>query len=178
MSRQLTTTGRPTARAVGPLDAGAALRALVPVLRHLAGRRIELTTDLPARLPFARADAADFDRVLLNLVLNARDASRPGGSIALRADVAGVEPDRAGWPADRPPGEYLAVTVADQGCGMTEEVRARMFDLFFTTKGDRGTGLGLAAVRDALAAGRGHIEVESEPGWGTSVRVYWPLEKR
>ncbi|QJW95900.1 sensor histidine kinase [Frigoriglobus tundricola] len=92
----------------------------------------------------------------------------------MRATTAVIEPGRAGWPRDRPPGRYVAVTVADTGCGMPEEVRAKMFELFFTTKGERGTGLGLAMVHEAVTAAGGHIEVESEVGWGTQVRVYWP----
>ena len=87
---------------------------------------------------------------------------------------AHVEPGRPGWPANRPSGKYVAITVVDTGCGMPAEVRERVFELFFTTKGDRGTGLGLATVHEAVTAAGGHVEIESEVGWGTQVRVYWP----
>ena len=175
VSRQLVAIGKPGAPNFAPLDVAAALRALEPMLRRLTERKIALQFDIAPGLPLARADATDFDRVLLNLVLNARDASSSGSTITVRAAAALAEPGHRGWPADAPPTEFVAVTVADQGCGMTAEVREKMFDLFFTTKGERGTGLGLATVSAAVRAAGGHIEVESEPGWGTTIRVYWPL---
>ena len=163
LGRQLIAVGRAGEPDPGPLDAAGAVRELEPMLRCLTGRHAALSLDLAPGLPPVRADATDFDRVLLNLVLNARDASRPGGAVTVRIAPA--------------PGGGVVVAVADRGCGMTADVRARMFDLFFTTKGDRGTGLGLAAVRDAVSAAGGHIEVESEPGRGTTVRVFWPGEE-
>lgn len=174
VSRQLVEVGKPTTSAPAPLDVANEIRSLEPMLRRLTGRRIPLALDLAPGVPLVRADATDFARVVLNLVLNARDASRPGDTVTVRATTSAIERGRVGWPPELPPGEYVTVTVADQGCGMSAEVRARMFELFFTTKGDGGTGLGLATVRDAVRAARGHIEVESDPGWGTTVRVYWP----
>ena len=173
VSRKLLDIGKPGPPRAAPLDAGGALRALEPILRRLVGNPVRLAFDLAPDLPVIRADATQFDRVVLNLVLNARDATA-AGTITVRAAAAVVEPDRAGWPPGRAAGEYVALTVSDTGCGMSAEVRAKMFDTFFTTKGDRGTGLGLATVREAVAAAGGHVEVESEVGWGTQVRVFWP----
>ena len=148
------------------------------MLRRLTGTAVPLELELAPGLPLVRADATQFDRVVLNLVLNARDAvaSTTGGrgTVTVRAAVALVEPDRSGWPADRAPGRYVALTVADTGCGMSAAVREQMFQLFFTTKGTRGTGLGLATVHEAVTAARGHVEVESQVGWGTQIRIYWP----
>lgn len=163
VSRKVLAVGRPAAPQPVPFDVSVALRALDPILRRLVGKSVALGFDVAPELPLVRADATEFDRVVLNLVLNARDASTVGGSITVRAAVAEVEARR-----------FVALTVADTGCGMSAEVRKRMFELFFTTKGDRGTGLGLATVRDAVEAAGGHVEVESEVGWGTQVRVYWP----
>jgi PAS domain S-box-containing protein len=175
VSRKIMAVGRPGPHQAVPMDVTAALQALAPILRRLVGRPIPIAFDLAPALPFICADPIQFDRVVLNLMLNARDAlGDTGGSIAVRAAVATIEPDRPGWPADRPPGRYIAVTVADTGAGMPPEVRARMFELFFTTKGDRGTGMGLATVHEAVTLAGGHVEVESEVGWGTQVRVYWP----
>jgi signal transduction histidine kinase len=174
MNRKLLAVGKPGPARAAPLDAFAAIRALEPLLCRLVGKRVALAFELVPGLPFICADATQFDRVILNLVLNARDAIAASGTVTVRAAEADVEPGRAGWPANLPPGQYVAVTVADTGCGMTPEVRARMFEAYFTTKGDRGTGLGLATVLEVIGAARGHIEVESEPGWGTQVRVYWP----
>ena len=173
VSRKLLAVGTPGPPQVVPLDAGGALRALEPILRRLVGNPVRLAFDLAPGLPVIRADATQFDRVVLNLVLNARDATATG-TITVRAAAAAVEPGRAGWPADRAPGPYVAITVSDTGCGMSPDVRAKMFETFFTTKGDRGTGLGLATVREAVTAAGGHVEVESEVGWGTQVCVYWP----
>jgi signal transduction histidine kinase/PAS domain-containing protein len=178
VSRKLLSVGRPGAPHLAPLDIAGALQTLEPVLRRLVGRVVQFDVELPSSLPPVRADATQFDRVVLNLVLNARDAveAKTGsrGTVNVRAALAVVEPDRAGWPADRAPGRYVALTVSDTGCGMTPEVREKMFRTFFTTKGARGTGLGLVTVSEAVAAARGHIEVESRPDWGTQIRVYWP----
>ena len=94
--------------------------------------------------------------------------------IAVRTAMAAVAAGRRGWPSECPPGDYIALTVPDTGCGMTEEVQARAFTRFFTTKGSQGTGLGLTAVRDIVNASGGHVEMESSVQWGTSVRVFWP----
>jgi signal transduction histidine kinase len=164
ISRKVMSVGRPSAPHLVPLDVSVAIRAIEPILRGLVGKPVALHFDLAPGLPLIRADATEFDRALLNLVLNARDASATGGgTIAVRAARA-----------ERASGPHVAVTVSDTGCGMSAEVRKRMFDLFFTTKGDRGTGLGLVTVRDAVTAVGGCVEVESEVGWGTQVRVYWP----
>ena len=125
-------------------------------------------------VPPIRVDRSDFDRVVLNLVMNARDAIEDGGVITVITATANVPADRRDWPADCPPGEYLALTVTDTGCGMTDEVKARAFTRFFTTKGAKGTGLGLPTVCDLVRAAGGHVELTSSTTWGTSVRVFWP----
>jgi signal transduction histidine kinase len=122
-----------------------------------------------------RCDPGQLEQVLLNLVVNARDAIAADGTVTIRTAAATIAPGRPGWPAEVPPGEFVALTVTDTGVGMTDEIRARLFDPFFTTKTGRGTGLGLSTVRDIVRATGGHIEVESSPGWGTSVRVFWPV---
>ncbi|MBN9122832.1 MAG: hypothetical protein J0I06_27455, partial [Planctomycetes bacterium] len=164
VSRKVLAVGRPGTAQLSPMAVSATLNALAPVLRRLVGKSVALDFDIAPDLPLVRADPTEFDRTVLNLVLNARDACSVGGSITVRAAVAEVDARR-----------FVALTVADTGRGMSAEVRKRMFELFFTTKGDRGTGLGLATVRDAVTAAGGHVEVESEVGWGTQVRVYWPV---
>jgi len=112
--------------------------------------------------------------VVLNVVANARDAVPRGGTVTLRTADTVVERSRPGWPASLPVGRYVALTVADNGVGMSEAVRARMFDPYFTTKGATGNGVGLATVAEIVRTAGGHIEVESAEGWGTSVRVFFP----
>jgi signal transduction histidine kinase/PAS domain-containing protein len=172
--RQLLAFARPSRPVPCPVDPVAAVRGLERMLGRLAGERVDLEVTLAPFVGPVRVDPGQFDQVLLNLVANARDAIADRGTVAVRVAEAAVNPGRPGWPADRPAGGYVALTVTDTGCGMADDVKARMFDPFFTTKGEDGTGLGLATVRDIVAGAGGHVEVESAPGWGTSVRVFWP----
>jgi signal transduction histidine kinase len=174
VARQLVAYAKPAATA-DALDCNAALRDCEPMLRSITGLGIEVDFLLTPGIAPIRAGRGDFDRVVLNLVVNARDAIDETGAISVRTAAATVMPGRRGWPADCPPGDYIALTVTDTGCGMTEEIQAQAFTRFFTTKGTKGTGLGLAAVRDIVTAAGGHVELESSPQWGTSVRVFWPV---
>lgn len=174
VTKQLLTFSKPATHDPRPVDPNAAVLDAERVLRYLTGSRVELDFFLSPGVPPVLVDPGQFDQVLLNLVVNARDAIPGSGVITVRTATADVREDRPGWPADCPPGEYLALTVSDTGCGMTEEVKARAFARFFTTKGANGSGIGLATVGDIVRGAGGHIEVESCPGWGTSVRVFWP----
>ena len=174
VTRQLLAFARPSAAEPCPVDLSGAVRNLDRVLSRLVGDRVRLELDAAPLVGPIHADPGQIDQVVINLVVNARDAIAEAGVVTVRTADAAVEPGRPGWPDAVPPGEYVALTVADTGCGMTDGVRARMFDPFFSTKGDRGTGIGLATVREVVRETGGHIEVESAAGWGTTVRVYWP----
>ncbi len=174
VTRQLVAFGKPVCSETCPVDANSAVRTIERTLGRLTGGRVELNVTLAANVPLIQTDPGQFDQVLINLVVNARDAIPDTGTITVRTAAATIPPGRAGWPADVPVGEFVVVTVTDSGIGMTEEVKTRIFDLFFTTKGDRGSGVGLSTVKDIVHSNGGHIEVESAPDWGTSVRVYWP----
>jgi signal transduction histidine kinase len=174
VTRQLVEFGKPGRPDPCPVDVNAAVRDLERTLGRLTSNRVTLTFTLASSLPLIRIDPGQFDQVLLNLVVNARDAIRDSGTITIRTAAATILAGRAGWPLDVAPGEFVVVTVTDTGIGMTEEVKARIFDLFFTTKAGRGSGLGLATVKDIIKGTGGHVEVESSPDWGTSVRVFWP----
>ena len=174
VARQLVAFGKPGGANPCPVDASAAVRAVERMLRRLIGEGVVLDVAVAPGLSPVRVDPGQFDQVVLNLVANARDAIAAAGTVTVRTAETTTAPDRPGWPADLPAGEYVALTVTDTGCGMTEAVRARMFDPYFTTKGENGSGIGLATVRDIVRAAGGHVEVESTPGWGTSVRVFWP----
>jgi signal transduction histidine kinase len=174
VTKQLLTFSKPATHDPRPVDPNAAVIDAERVLRYLTGDRVELDFFLSPGVPPVLVDPGQFDQVLLNLVVNARDAIPGSGVITVRTATADVREDRPGWPAKCPPGEYVALTVSDTGCGMTEEVKARAFARCFTTKGANGSGIGLATVGDIVRGAGGHIEVESCPGWGTSVRVYWP----
>jgi signal transduction histidine kinase len=174
VTRQLVSFGKPGKPDPCPVDANTALRAIERTLGRLTGGRAALNVTLASAVPLIQIDPGQFDQVMINLVANARDAISDSGSITIRTAAVTIGTGRAGWPDDVRAGEFVVVTVTDTGIGMTEDVKARIFDLFFTTKGDRGNGVGLATVRDIVKASGGHIEVESSPEWGTSVRVFWP----
>jgi len=175
VTRQLLALGKPRRGGAVLVDVNAAIRRAERLLRWMAGNKVDLALALSSPEPVVRADPGQFDQVLLNLVANAHDAIPESGAVTVRTAAAEVSPDRPGWPAHLSGGSFVALTVTDTGTGMTEEVKARIFDPFFTTRGEQGTGLGLSTVRDIVRAAGGHIEVESSPEWGTSVRVYWPL---
>jgi signal transduction histidine kinase len=168
MTRQLVNFGRPSKAEPCPVDTNTAIRGIVGTLKRLAGERICLDFLAAAALPLIHADPGQFDQVLLNLVVNARDAIPADGTITIRTALTSSSDDGI-------PGDFVALTVTDTGAGMADDVRARVFDPFFTTKSERGTGLGLSTVRDIVRAAGGNVEVESSPGWGTSVRVLWPV---
>jgi signal transduction histidine kinase len=174
VTRQLVAFGKPGRPEPCPVDANAAVRTIERTLGRLTGGRVALNVTLAANIPLIQIDPGQFDQVLINLVVNARDAIPDTGTITVRTAAATIPPGRTGWPVEIPTGEFVVVTVTDTGLGMSEEVKARIFDLFFSTKGDLGNGVGLSIVKDIVKSNRGHIEVESAPDWGTSVRVYWP----
>ncbi len=125
------------------------------------------------------ADAGQIEQVIVNLVLNARDAMPEGGEVVLALD--NLTHTEACLPGDGglPPGASVCLTVTDEGTGMTPEVAARAVEPFFTTKGtEGGTGLGLATVDRLLRAAGGSLQLESEPGRGTVVRACLPAVPR
>jgi signal transduction histidine kinase len=153
--------------------AEARLQAMAPVLQRLAGARVSLTVSCdPNDNTHIEMDPSQFDQVVFNLVVNARDAMPTGGTIAMRAGPRVIE---AGAPASTAlaPGRYLELTVSDIGGGIPEELLERIFEPFYTSKGDRGTGLGLATVQSVVRHARGHVRVQSDPT-GTRFEVLIP----
>ena len=162
-----------------PIDLNDTVRGMEGMLCRLIREDIELRFVLDAKDPVVLADPVQIDQVLLNLVTNARDAMPEGGTITVttaivtREGVFGTEQDRM------LPGDYALITVSDCGTGMTEEIRTRIFDPFFTTKEvGQGTGLGLSMVYGIVRQHEGTVEVQSEPGKGTSFSIYLPLARR
>jgi chemotaxis methyl-accepting protein methylase/signal transduction histidine kinase/chemotaxis response regulator CheB len=156
------------------LDLNAVVADIDSMLHRLMGERIEIAVDCDAALWRVRADPGEIGRAVMNLSLNARDAMPSGGTLTLKtANVALTEEDAAG--AQLAPGNYVMMAVDDTGGGIDPEVRAHMFEPFFTTKGPgKGTGLGLATVLGIVEQSGGMIHCESQPGQGTSFRIFLP----
>jgi PAS domain S-box-containing protein len=151
------------------LDVNAALTSVGRVLRRMLGERIELVI-LPAEESLCVVfDPGQFDQLIFNLAVNAKDAMPTGGTITLK--LAGVQIEAG---ESLSVGDYVELLVSDTGEGMSADVAARAFEPFFTTKGDRGTGLGLATCYGIAQQAHGSITVQSQPGGGTSFRVLLP----
>jgi len=173
LTRQLLAFSRRQVLEMRVLDVNSVVAQMEKMLRRLIGEDIDLVTVPAQDLGCVRADPGQLEQVLLNLIVNARDAMPRGGRITIEtASVIGGAED---GPAGSPPGPHTVLAVSDNGCGMDPETLSHIFEPFFTTKGrDRGTGLGLATVYGIVTQSGGHIAVESEPGRGTVFRIYLP----
>lgn len=153
-----------------PLDA--TLQEMERLLLSLLPKEIDLRLQLDHSAPAVKADRGQLELVVMNLVLNARDAMSGGGWVSIETKHVGAI-KTLDSPAGRPEGEYVLLAVADTGCGMTAEIEARLFEPFFTTKEQRG-GCGLATVYGIVRRCGGLIEVKTRPGRGTLCEVYLP----
>jgi signal transduction histidine kinase len=162
-------------REVRVLDLNRVVRDLEPMLRRLIREDVELRLVLAPGLRALRADRSQLEQVLVNLAANARDAMPSGGRLTLETSEHLVSPEQAAHGRGLLSGHYAELAVTDTGEGMSATVREHLFEPFFTTKGSqKGTGLGLATVHGIVSQGGGAIRVESEPGRGTTFRVYLP----
>lgn len=156
------------------IDLHGAIRDTAKMLRHLIGEPIELVVNLAPTDVFVNADSGMLDQLLMNLAVNARDAMPKGGHLFLGTEVSRFTeaPPAPGARA----GDFVCLSMRDTGTGIPPEVLSRIFEAFFTTKEvGRGTGLGLATVRDIVRHHEGWIEVDSRVGAGTAFRVFLPL---
>lgn len=175
LTQQLLTLSRHQHISLQTLDLNQVVTDMEQMLRRLLGENIVLQLNLAPDLWIIRGDRGRKQQVLLNLVLNARDAMLNGGRLSISTRNAVFDHGYVRTHVDAHAGQYVILEVVDSGIGLDEATKARIFEPFFTTKATgRGTGLGLTVVQGIVTQASGQIEVESQPGQGTKVRVCFP----
>jgi two-component system cell cycle sensor histidine kinase/response regulator CckA len=173
LTQQLLAFSRRQASVAHAVDVNDVIARMEDLIRRLVGPEIRLQFSLQPDLATISADSQQIGQVMMNLVVNARDAMPSGGTLTIETANVELGDDNV----DVIPGPHVELTVADSGLGMTAEVRDRLFEPFFTTKDSgRGTGLGLSMVQAIVRQSAGHIVVHSEPGKGAKFKVYFPRQ--
>ena len=157
------------------IDCHELIASTCKLLKRTLRENIEVTTAFNADAIFAFADSGQLESAVLNLALNAQDAMAAGGRLTISTGIASLDDNDQGVHPDIESGEYAMIAVTDNGEGMTSDVAARAFEPFFTTKEvGKGSGLGLSMVYGFVKQSNGHVSIYSEPGLGTTVRIYLP----
>ncbi|MBR9985543.1 MAG: PAS domain S-box protein [Desulfosarcina sp.] len=175
LTRQLLAFARKQAVAPKLLDLNETLEGMLKMLRRLIGENIDLAW-LPGKdLDPVRMDPSQIEQLLANLCVNARDAIRDTGKISVETGAVTFDEIYCAAHVGSVPGKYVLLAVSDNGCGMDAETRSHLFEPFFTTKAvGKGTGLGLATIYGIVKQNNGFIDVHSQPGQGTTVKIYLP----
>lgn len=175
LTRQLLTFSRQQIVEPKILNLNHILRNMEKMLQRLIGEDIEYTTHLDETLGSIQADAGQIEQVIMNLVVNARDAMPSGGKLTLETQNIELNENFSRKHVDLQPGNYILLAMSDTGIGMEEEIQNHIFEPFFTTKEKgKGTGLGLSTVHGIMKQSNGQISVYSAPGQGTTFKLYFP----
>jgi two-component system, cell cycle sensor histidine kinase and response regulator CckA len=175
LTRQLLTFSRQQPLTMEDIRPNAVIEGIQRLLDRLLGDDVKLAMSLEALVGSVRADRGQLEQVLMNLVVNARDAMENGGKVEIATGDTEVTREMVRLHPGTKPGAYVVIAVTDTGSGMTPEVKARIFEPFFTTKEPgKGTGLGLSTVYGIVEQCGGFLMVDSEPGLGTTFKIYLP----
>jgi CheY-like chemotaxis protein len=158
-----------------PIDVNVLVGGMSELLHRSLGEMVEIETVLAAGLWRTEADINELENALLNLAVNARDAMQSGGRLTIETSNSHLDEAYAARHAEIAPGQYVLISVTDTGRGMDRQTLLHVFEPFFTTKAEgKGTGLGLSQVYGFVKQSRGHVKIYSEPGQGTTVKIYLP----
>ena len=175
LTRQLLGFSRREVLQMADIEPNSLIRSLVKMIQPLIGAHIKIEISLDEKVGTIYADAGHLQQMLMNLCVNARDAMPEGGQLSIKSQDLWVDQEFCDFHADMKPGRYWMLSVADTGCGMPADVKDHIFEPFFTTKDvGKGTGLGLSMVYGMVQQHAGAIRVYSEPGIGTTFRIYLP----
>ena len=175
LTRQLLAFSRKQLLELKVVDVNAIVADMERLLRPLIGENVEFITSLTPEAAHTRADAGQLEQVLMNLVVNAKDAMSAGGTLTIRTEKIVVDENHHRGPTFIRPGHYVMLSVSDTGMGMDKETQSRIFEPFFTTKEKgKGTGLGLSTVYGIVKQTGGYVMVQSEEGRGATFQIYLP----